>query len=260
MNQTRNTYQLNSSWNAPFTFSGKEKDAETGYGYVKKLRFFSSLAFGNEKQVFHYAHCLRRLGARYYDSGLSVWLSVDPLSDKYPTLSPYTYCANNPIMMVDPDGRSVILTGVQAMAAFASLQQATNLKLSISPTGIVTASGTPLNDYYALLLEAIESTTVRVEIYTTNGDTGNPHGGANGGTSWALEEHVMESTMFVNMNQLSKQEKKDRTPIGCNIMHEITEGYKLGKVGYVMNIEFDKQMSILEWTSQTFEFSTGSRT
>jgi hypothetical protein len=26
-------------------------------------------------------------GARYYDSDLSVWLSVDPLADKYPHLS-----------------------------------------------------------------------------------------------------------------------------------------------------------------------------
>ena len=108
MDQTRNHFQRNSSWNAPYTFSGKEKDAETGYGYVKKLRFFSSLAFGNEKQVFHYAHCLRRFGARYYDSGLSIWLSVDPMSDKYPSMSPYNYCANNPVILVDPDGREIV--------------------------------------------------------------------------------------------------------------------------------------------------------
>ena len=105
MDLKRNDYQRTTSWNAPYTFSGKEKDVETGYGYVKKLRFFSSLAFGNEKQVFHYAHCLRRFGARYYDSGLSIWLSVDPMSDKYPSLTPYAYCANNPVILVDPDGR-----------------------------------------------------------------------------------------------------------------------------------------------------------
>jgi RHS repeat-associated protein len=104
--------QRNSSWTTPYTFSGKEKDVETGYGYVKKLRFFSSLAFGNEKQVFHYAHCLRRFGARYYDSGLSIWLSVDPMSDKYPSMSPYNYCANNPVMLVDPDGREFSIAGM----------------------------------------------------------------------------------------------------------------------------------------------------
>ena len=73
--------QRNSSWNAPYTFSGKEKDVETGYGYF---------------------------GARYYDSALSIWLSVDPMSDKYPSMSPYNYCANNPVVLVDPDGREVV--------------------------------------------------------------------------------------------------------------------------------------------------------
>ena len=112
MDLKRNDYQRTTSWNAPYTFSGKEKDVETGYGYVKKLRFFSSLAFGNGKQVFHYAHCLRRFGARYYDSGLSIWLSVDPMSDKYPSMSPYNYCANNPVILVDPDGREVIFNSL----------------------------------------------------------------------------------------------------------------------------------------------------
>ena len=34
-----------------------------------------------------------------------MWLSVDPMSDKYPSMSPYNYCANNPVILVDPDGR-----------------------------------------------------------------------------------------------------------------------------------------------------------
>ena len=35
----------------------------------------------------------------------AVWLSPDPLLDKYPNISPYAYCNNNPIKYVDPDGR-----------------------------------------------------------------------------------------------------------------------------------------------------------
>lgn len=79
-----------------FASSGKERDAETGLSYF---------------------------GARYYDADLTTgWLSVDPMSDKYPSMSPYNYCAwtrptggaehrwikynivNNPIKLVDPDG------------------------------------------------------------------------------------------------------------------------------------------------------------
>ena len=62
-------------------FIGKEKDSETGFSYF---------------------------GARYYDSDLMTgWLSVDPMADKYPSLSPYNYCAWNPIKLVDPDGEDV---------------------------------------------------------------------------------------------------------------------------------------------------------
>ena len=44
-------------------------------------------------------------GARYYDPVLSgIFLSVDPMADKYPSLSPYAYCAWNPVKLVDPDG------------------------------------------------------------------------------------------------------------------------------------------------------------
>ena len=62
------------------TFSSKERDAETGLSYF---------------------------GARYYSSELSIWLSVDPMSDKYPSLSPYVYCADNPVKLVDPNGEEM---------------------------------------------------------------------------------------------------------------------------------------------------------
>ena len=73
-----------SPYNHPFTFTGKERDAETGYSYF---------------------------GARYYDSDLSgLFLSVDPMAYKYPSLSPYVYCAWNPVKLVDPDGREIIIS------------------------------------------------------------------------------------------------------------------------------------------------------
>ncbi|MBQ0043484.1 MAG: RHS repeat-associated core domain-containing protein, partial [Bacteroidales bacterium] len=45
-------------------------------------------------------------GARQYDSFLGRWTTVDPLAEKYPGISPYSYCAGNPINFVDPDGKN----------------------------------------------------------------------------------------------------------------------------------------------------------
>lgn len=62
-------------------FTGKERDEETGFGYF---------------------------GARYMDHELTtMWLSVDPMADKYPSISPYAYCAWNPVKLVDPDGMEI---------------------------------------------------------------------------------------------------------------------------------------------------------
>ena len=34
----------------------------------------------------------------------AIWLSVDPMAEKYPHISPYAYCSWNPIKFVDPNG------------------------------------------------------------------------------------------------------------------------------------------------------------
>lgn len=43
-------------------------------------------------------------GARQYSTALSRWLVPDPLGEKYYDVSPYAYCAGNPVNLVDPDG------------------------------------------------------------------------------------------------------------------------------------------------------------
>jgi RHS repeat-associated protein len=41
---------------------------------------------------------------RQYDPRIGRWLSIDPLMNKYPGWSPYSFCFNNPIRLVDPSG------------------------------------------------------------------------------------------------------------------------------------------------------------
>ena len=71
-----------STWSTPYKFNAKELDEETGLYYY---------------------------GARYYDPKTSVWISTDPLKEKYPNMSSYVYCADNPLKFIDPDGRVLFL-------------------------------------------------------------------------------------------------------------------------------------------------------
>ncbi|UKK72648.1 hypothetical protein L6467_01020 [Segatella bryantii] len=45
--------------------------------------------------------------ARMYDPSLGRFMSVDQLCWKYYSISPYVYCADNPVKHVDPDGRKI---------------------------------------------------------------------------------------------------------------------------------------------------------
>ena len=53
------------------------------------------------------AYCTYSPRARYYQPNLSIWLSVDPMADKYPGVSPYVYCGDNPVRLVDSNGMEI---------------------------------------------------------------------------------------------------------------------------------------------------------
>ena len=62
----------------PYKFNGKQFDDETGLYYY---------------------------GARYMNPVTSLWYGVDPLAEKYTTIGGYVYTLDNPIRMIDLDGR-----------------------------------------------------------------------------------------------------------------------------------------------------------
>ncbi|MBQ0078208.1 MAG: RHS repeat-associated core domain-containing protein [Bacteroidales bacterium] len=60
---------------------------------------------GKEDQSVEFALPYLNFGARFYAPDLKRWLTIDPLSEKYYGVSPYAYCADNPVNLVDPDGK-----------------------------------------------------------------------------------------------------------------------------------------------------------
>ena len=71
---------------------------QTSTGYFQNQYKFNGKELDQETSLYYY-------GARYYDPKGSLWLSVDPLEEKKPWMSPYVYCSRNPVNRIYPDGR-----------------------------------------------------------------------------------------------------------------------------------------------------------
>jgi RHS repeat-associated protein len=65
-------------------------------GDLEGFYAFNAKELDEENGMYYYS-------ARYYAP--PTFISRDPLFEKYPSISPYTYCANNPVNFIDPDGR-----------------------------------------------------------------------------------------------------------------------------------------------------------
>jgi RHS repeat-associated protein len=77
------------SWNTDkvkFGFNDKEKDNDI---------------YGNDNAY--------DFGARIYNPRIGRWLSLDPLQAKYPSISPYCFVNNMPIIAVDPNGKEIVI-------------------------------------------------------------------------------------------------------------------------------------------------------
>ena len=84
--------ERNNTWNTPYLFNAKEFDEETGMYYY---------------------------GARYYESRLSLWMSIDRFAEKYYNISPYSFGADNPLISIDINGDSLfVLTAPKGAGGF----------------------------------------------------------------------------------------------------------------------------------------------
>ncbi len=192
---------------AHYSFSAKERDTETGLSYF---------------------------GSRYYSSDLSIWLSVDPMSDKYPSMSPYVYCADKPVKLVDPNGEEVFIIGDDVAAALEQLQNQTNLKLSIGADGKLSYEGSAKTKIDMLISQAVDNENISVNLITGKskdfGD-GNVinYGGGYGGNYY--EDGKVCTEQFVcpsNLATLDMLVGDNKT--GLTMVHELAESFYGGEI------------------------------
>ena len=189
-----------------YTFSAKEKDSETGLSYF---------------------------GSRYYSSDLSIWLSVDPMASKYPSLSPYVYCADNPVKLVDPDGEEVWIVGDDVDGALKQLQNQTGLELSLSDDGKLSYTGTAETKIDKMIANAIDDENITVNmianISNTFGDVTTEVGGGYMGNTYE-DGHVC-TDQFVSTSLLADFDNSvGDAKTGLSMVHELAESYYGGQI------------------------------
>ena len=116
----------------PYKYNGKEYDGKKGLNWYD-------------------------YGARHYDAALGRFTTNDRFSEKYHSLSPYQYGANNPVNTIDINGDSLLIVTPAAIEAiYNGLQDGSNIKMQfnngiLDPTSIAKQAveetfGTPYDD------------------------------------------------------------------------------------------------------------------
>ena len=125
-----------------YTYNGKEKDYESGFHYY---------------------------GSRYYSSELSIWNSTDPMADKYPSLTPYNYCANNPVKLIDPNGEDIWINGEASDKAVEQLQnKMNNIKILRLDSGKLAVSGKAKTKQEKEFVKAVSNKNIIVKVEAYN--------------------------------------------------------------------------------------------
>ena len=75
--------------------------------------------------------------ARQYDAAIGQFTSMDPLCEKYYHISPYAYCAGNPVKYVDPDGKKVYLFATKLPGTHVPLATHTFLAITNSSGDVI---------------------------------------------------------------------------------------------------------------------------
>ena len=159
--------------------------------------------------------------ARMYDPIIGRTTTIDPLAEKYTHLSPYLWCAANPLKYVDKNGMELHFSGTDSKDAISELKKKTNLRLKLSSDGAVTYKGKPKNDIDKKLIEIISNTAVDVNVnFTTDSKV---TGGSFDGN--IKDGDIVRTQQRAHLARLRQMDSWYGMPEGTSLFHEILESY-----------------------------------
>ena len=135
----------------PYKYNGKEYDGKKGLNWYD-------------------------YGARHYVAALGRFTTNDRFSEKYHSLSPYQYGANNPVNTIDINGDSLLIVTPAAIEAiYNGLQDGSNIKMQfnngiLDPTSIAKQANSS-NDFFLKDLFEIANSEKMVELSLSDKNT-----------------------------------------------------------------------------------------
>ena len=186
--------------------------------------------YGLDRYDFH---------ARQFDLGVPMFDRPDPMAEKYYGISPYAYCAGDPVNYVDLHGDTLTVNGEQSQAAMDQLQAAAGESIALTRN---TVSGTvsyeqkdpnkKLRGKAKKIARIIDNKSITVNVNTTS-STNTPDnsfflGGAFLDNVVDAKNKTVVAFQLINTTILGKIDKANTS--GTTILHEVTEAYIGAKI------------------------------
>jgi len=136
-------------------------EATTAIGYLAEFNAYkyNNKEWQKETKWLDY-------GARMMDPVVGRWWTPDPLAEKYYHISPFAYALNNPVNMVDPDGRFPIHMHAQMVANAFRGTIMSYTALSNIKTGASTTADIAYASHKSVHLDNMEGYSSLASAYT----------------------------------------------------------------------------------------------
>jgi RHS repeat-associated protein len=181
--------------------------------------------------------------ARHLNMTIPRFTTMDPLAEKYYNISPYAYCANNPVRFVDPTGKDVAIIGFAAQKIADELNKISKLNITYEPTNqylsYTKEEGVEYSQFDQALMATMDDKGIMVKLRGVSVEQSYDRTPENGGEPGSIVFGAFEGNKIVGSGDNTKviatqsiditttinAEKAGIDRAGDVVAHELLEGY-----------------------------------